>query len=259
MKNNIKFYYPAGNETALVLGDGGEFYSGDFKALNDEILSSFSGVEQVGFLKDVELKMAGGEICFNALRCAGKYFLDKFGVDKIDVILNDKSYECGVKSPFFIKKHDESLYQKYKNDDMIYLKAPLEYDFKTINENEFLCDLKDIVHVIYTKKIGFADENELKNYAYEYLKNANLLDRKAAGFMYLDDDNLHPVVWVKDIKTLFYESACGSGSFASFVYKKEILAQTFVALKQPSSEYLFLEKDDDFVIISSFIKELDKR
>lgn len=242
-------YYPAGNTTALVLQN-----NKDYKKINDEILAKHKDVEQVGFIGDNELRMAGGEICFNALRCAAKFFLDTNKCLKTYVKLNDLSYECGIRDSSFIKESE--IIKKYKNEKFYYTKIPMNGKFEKISEYEYSVDLGDIFHIIYTKKLDIEDEN-IKDYAYEYFKNNSLLDKKAVGFMYLQENTLKPVVWVRDIKTLFFESACGSGSFSSFLYFNKVLNKDYIALKQPSNEYLFLEKQGDFVIISSIVKTIE--
>ena len=61
-------YNPAGNITALVLGD--EYNSEQRKLINNAIMEREKRVELVGFLsqKDKKLTMAGGEFCGNATR-----------------------------------------------------------------------------------------------------------------------------------------------------------------------------------------------
>lgn len=243
-------YYPAGNTTALVY-EGNNL---DYKLINDEILAKHSEVEQVGFIVNNELKMAGGEICFNALRCAAKFLLDKNNCNKINAKLNKIEYECGIRDNLFIK--EDNLKEKYKNKAIYYTKIPLTTNINKLSDYEYSVDLGDIFHIIYTKKLDINDEN-IKNFAYEYFKNNSLLDKKAVGFMYLQENILKPVVWVRDIKTLFFESACGSGSFSSFLYFNQFLNKDYIALKQPSNEYLFLEKEGIFISICSIVENVD--
>ena len=50
-----------------------------------------------------------------------------------------------------------------------------------------------------------------------------MLKEEAAGVMFIERKNgkiiLSPVVFVKEINTLFYETACGSGSVAVGIYE----------------------------------------
>ena len=77
MKIRYKVYNPAGNITALVIGDKYNFE--ERKNINNKIMDSDSKIEQVGFLSKTEkrLSMAGGEFCGNATRCAILYYCVK--------------------------------------------------------------------------------------------------------------------------------------------------------------------------------------
>ncbi len=50
------------------------------------------------------------------------------------------------------------------------------------------------------------------------LKEYKIRDSEAIGVVFIEDVKekikIHPVVWVKSINTLFYETACGSGTTA---------------------------------------------
>lgn len=245
-----KLYYPAGNTTALVKNTN----KLDFIKINNEILKKHKNVEQVGFVANNELKMAGGEICFNALRSAAKYFLDENKEKTIKISLNNCEYECGVHDSSFI--NNNILKKRYKNNNFYYVKIQNNYELVKINNNEYYVDLGDIYHIIYTKKLDLR-KNNLKDFAFSYFKKHNLLNKKACGFMYIQKNILKPIVWVKEIKTLFYESACGSGSFASFLYFNNILNKTQLALKQASNEYIFLYKEKNKIVLTSIINDID--
>lgn len=83
--------------------------------------------------------------------------------------------------------------------------------------------MQEITQIISFKNEQFFEIKNLKENAYEILKKLNLVNsQKAAGVMYLKKQNkklfLYPVVWVKNIKTLVYETACGSGTTAVGIY-----------------------------------------
>ena len=56
--------------------------------------------------------------------------------------------------------------------------------------------------------------------------------------MFIERDNkkikINPVVWVKDIETLFYETACGSGSLGVAIYNYYNNKEEKVEIIQPS-------------------------
>ena len=72
---------------------------------------------------------------------------------------------------------------------------------------------------------------------------------------------IHPIVWVKSIDTLYYETACGSGSLATAIYIKYKENYNWVKIKQPSGYFInveFIESEDylDKAIVSGkIIKE----
>ncbi|MBZ7995404.1 hypothetical protein AVCANL279_06930 [Campylobacter canadensis] len=244
-----KLYYPAGNTTALVKNTK----QLDFIKINNDILNKHKNVEQVGFVANNELKMAGGEICFNALRCAAKYFLDQSNQSTVRVKLNKCEYECGLHNSSFI--NNNLLKEKYKNDNFYYAKIKNNYEIIKINDNEYYVDLGDIFHIVYTKKLDLRKVN-LKDFAFSCFQKNNLLNKKACGFMYVQKNVLKPIVWVKEVQTLFYESACGSGSFATFLYFNNFLNKSQLALRQVSKEYLFLYKENNEIILTSPIKDI---
>ena len=67
-------------------------------------------------------------------------------------------------------------------------------------------------------------KEDLKKYAFSILERENLLNEEAAGVMFvnrIDNENIEisPIVFVKAINTLFYETACGSGTTAVGIYE----------------------------------------
>ena len=63
-------------------------------------------------------------------------------------------------------------------------------------------------------------------------------DEKAIGMMFLEKEQnklkINPVVWVKDIDTTFYETACGSGSLGTAIYNYYINGEDSINIIQPS-------------------------
>lgn len=197
MKVQYSIYNPAGNITALVLGD--EYNSEQRKLINNEIMKKESNVEQVGFLslKDKKLTMAGGEFCGNATRCAALYYMKE--EKSIELKINNNRIMAGI---------------DYGTLD-IWCEVPIEgYNIIKIGKNIYKIVLKGItILVVYE----VSQYNELKHSAINLIKKYNLND-DAIGVMFVDNmENIikiYPIVWVKDIDTLFFENACGSGTIA---------------------------------------------
>ena len=91
MKIKFKIYNPAGNITALVIGD--KYSLEERKIINNKIMSEDSRIEQVGFVSETEkrLTMAGGEFCGNATRSAILYYKRRFFIFQNTGTIDKKS------------------------------------------------------------------------------------------------------------------------------------------------------------------------
>ena len=90
-------------------------------------------------------------------------------------------------------------------------------------------------------------------------------EEKAIGIMFLEkiEDKLkiNPVVWVKDIDTVFYETACGSGSLGTSIYncyKNKVNNATII---QPSGNSINIKLNikENYIenaIISGIVEEV---
>ena len=232
---DIKFKYkilnPGGNKTALV--EGLDFSKEERVRVNNIILEDNKDVEQVGFIdrSKRKLEMAGGEFCMNATRCAIYEFLEK-KEGKIDLCVSgyngkiegginkDKSVYAKLK----IEKSKDDLIEKRGIFNLVKLDGILQVVVEEGNLNEFILKLKE-------------NEKEAKIELKEIMKS---LDSKedAIGIILLErKDNLlkiNPVVWVKEIDTVYYETACGSGSLATAICKSFESNINELSIMQPS-------------------------
>lgn len=83
------------------------------------------------------------------------------------------------------------------------------------------------------------NKENIKEETMKLIEKLNLENSEAVGVMYLESvDNklkINPVVWVKEINTLFYETACGSGTTATAIVKSYIEGNDVsVDILQPS-------------------------
>ena len=87
---------------------------------------------------------------------------------------------------------------------------------------------------------------------------------KAIGVMLIEkvenELRIHPIVWVKEIDTVFYETACGSGSLGTAIYQYFVKNATRSIIKQPSGYEIEIEliTKGDFIenaIVSGIVKE----
>lgn len=228
-KINYEIYKPSGNPTALIYIKSSQKLD---KSLNDLIMQKHPFVEQVGFVDDdFNLYMAGGERCINAIRCAGLFYMDKFSLDGVKVKNLGEVFKCG--------KDEFGIFTISNFSD--------KFDIKKLNDFEYLVNLDGITHIVNLENLEFKSDDEYKKFGFEKIKSLNLTNLKASGFINVKDEVLKPVVFVRDINTLFYESACASGSLAASVVLNLINHKIFFKLVQPSNKPLFVEiyKDSD--------------
>ena len=109
----------------------------------------------------------------------------------------------------------------------------------------------------------------MKNWQKKELKefmNKNIqTTEKAIGIMLLenvlDKIKINPVVWVKDIDTVFYETACGSGSLATAIYNYYNCKEEMLEIIQPSGYTVNIELDTkkqyiENAIITGIVEEV---
>jgi diaminopimelate epimerase len=215
VKYNI--YSPGGNVTALVLNNDYDFKIK--KMINNYILNKFSFVEQVGFIKNNSLEMAGGEFCINAARCAIYYLYQNDKKLKINILgkeLLGKVNKNYVSIKYDINKKIDELVYKINNDYLINLDG-ISLLFLNKVENNLL--LEQI-------------NNNIKELIKERIKKINSKS-KALGIVLTDKNKIYPFIWVKEIDTFYFESACGSASIAYALLNDDNNIKEYI-VRQPS-------------------------
>lgn len=201
--------FPSGNTTAVVFD---QFLSMDRKPLNTKIMNSWkdqqpdqSEVEQCCFVtmpknKDAmaRVEMFGGEFCGNAARSViaimtrGENYKGKIEVSGVSLPL-DFSVEQGI----------------------VALQMPLPKEAKIVEmvEEGTLVHLDGITHLVI-----HSTEKQPRE-VLESLKKSNRYDFSsypAFGVSYFNLDTSQSAfcVWVREVGTIFDETACGSGTCA---------------------------------------------
>ena len=225
---NIRYisFLPGGNKTALVIGDG--YDSVQRKVINDAIMKQDPQMEQVGFVKPAgdysltdpncapSLQMAGGEFCGNAARSAAYYYLGGRSGELVMTVSGGRKVSCGV----------------YENGEA-WCEIPLAETGIRQMENMapgiIKVNLSGITHLViepetavqFLKEAGPSQNPEaLKKAGLSLIEEYGLKELEAAGAIFLeqiseDKFRIHPIVRVRDIDSLFYETACGSGTTAA--------------------------------------------
>lgn len=253
-----KVLNPGGNKTALV--SGSEYTDNQKRLINKIIMEKNSEVEQVGFLsrRVNRLEMAGGEFCLNATRCAvweylggkeGEIELTVSGTNKriLGKVLNDKKVEIQLD----IGKNLTDLYE-------------MKNDFTCIKIDGILIVILDEEKSKpYIQKLR-ENEEEAKSLLKHIMMTELDSDEKAIGIMLLENISdrikINPIVWVKEIDTVFYETACGSGSLGTTIYNYLKNKDNKIEIIQPSgySINIKLEENGEYIekaIITGVVEE----
>jgi len=247
-KWQIFFYVvviPWGNSTALVIVKSIENLTNkDKKEINDLIINQEKNVEQVGFIIDdfnkPRLEMAWWEFCGNATRAAIWYYFvkNKIKIKDIQVSWTEKRLETKV----------------YKTWDVFITETEIpifKEKWKTLKKigNDFLVTIEWITLIVSKDDFLINDSEEtIKQAAFQYIQKYDTINEEfkkslCVWIIYTKKQGsqieMKPIIFVRSIQTLFYETACWSWTCAVWIveaYKnnKDII----VDILQPSWEIL---------------------
>lgn len=194
--------------------------------INSEILKKEKECEQVVFIKGWKnnvllIEMAGGEFCGNAVRAVLRYVKDKYNISSCKI--KYKNYN------FFMKgKCNEKIAEfSVKKENLI-------NHIEKVETGEYKIRMNGITHYVILesseKMIYFNNKEESQKFI-----NSVIEDEKCFGVMYLKNNlSLFPYVYVQDVNTMFFETACGSGTIACAEIISKLFNKKNIAIKQPS-------------------------
>lgn len=217
---------PSGNITALVVTDS---LPENKQAIAKNILQSDPTIEQVWFLspENKTLCMAWGEFCANAARAATWQ------------LLAGESWSTSL----VVSWYNGTVYGSILDGGMVCIELGKDFCL-SVDATIGLVHLQGISHLVIPMDSIWSAES-LKNMAQAYLQQFDLLSHPAAGVMFVYKTNtstsLYPIVWVRDIQTFVFESACGSGTIAYALYNYQLTKLSCVSVLQPSWSALYVE------------------
>lgn len=224
------------------------------------------GAEQVGYLEPAtkksavaRLQMMGGEFCGNATRSLA-YLLARWGWPGV------KMTGDVAMVPLEVSGVDRVL-KAWVNADLgewtgAGVNMPFRPSLDSVHETMVaknmrgtLVELDGISHAIVDvsqvegKTLpGLEDTDQIdrfKTLAKTILNDLRWLNEAAAGVLFCkfkgeNEVEMFPVVWVRDTKTLYAETACGSGSvaIALAVAKREMSREAMINVRQPSGSII---------------------
>jgi ribosomal protein S18 acetylase RimI-like enzyme/diaminopimelate epimerase len=239
----VAIAYPSGNTTAIVFD---QLLNADRKALNDGLMHAWKAangsqpeIEQCGFVtraRDpravVRVEMFGGEFCGNATRSAA--WLVTAGQD----------YEGLIE----VSGASELLWFQVK-DGCVAVEMPIPRDdnlSRTVDEGT-LIQLDGIAQIVVDDPSRLADRRPRQLLDDLLRENKyDLANQPAVGVSYYDRASLKAkfCVWVKEMATIFDETACGSGTCAIGVAAAIAeSASVRLAVIQPSGETISTEAE----------------
>lgn len=259
-KFSFTIFKPAGNDTALISGIITN--SQQRKVISTVLQDNCLNVEQVGFInldpEHAELMMAGGEFCGNATSSAAYHILDgKKGKIAIKVSGVKKKLLAGVTS------EGEGFSQMPVHHDTSYITSDPDHP------GNFIVELEGITHYIDfdVKQIKGLSIEQIKQKARKQMSARGIDQNSACGVIYVeklkDVWTVYPVVYVRDVDTLYYETACGSGATALglVIAQKKGRSIRKVPILQPSGLLIKVSVAFDgvsfgYVQIQSLIKKV---
>lgn len=213
-------------------------------------------VEQVGFVQNDSLRMAGGEFCGNASMSAAVLMCDKDGLaagESRTVQMN----VSGSDEPVLVdvsKNADGSYVGTVNMPAPISVKnVSLEYDGTEFNLP--LVVFKGVSHLISEGKLSREQaEKAIADWCSQ-------LGFDGLGIMLLDreKETLNPLVYVPNPETLFWESSCASGTSAVGAYiscnEKRSVEMTF---KEPGG-FLTVHADGNEIKLTGSVRILETK
>lgn len=206
---NIFTANPAGNKTIFVLD---HFEKTEYKNIANKLLANQEiGAEQVGFIiaaTDLEpgrMEMCGQEFCGNASRSYALYLARLLGINGVGSVSIKVS---GIDEALEVEVDTSSNYTK------ISMPVPSEiisFPLK-LCPDAHLVILNGILHLVV-----FDQPATLDFFNDSLLSVLEHYNAPAIGVMFYDTllGSLTPVVWVRDVESIYFEGSCASGSVAT--------------------------------------------
>jgi len=220
----------------------------DLPARGHQLLADWQTAEQAGFLdkKQKGFTMAGGEFCGNATRAAAVLLSNsqsvkglKFRTSGFDsIVLADVE-----------KLNDRSFYVKARFPNM---KITVK---KTIwnQQNVTIVSLGGIVQAV----IEVPEPKDSTAALIQFIRDNDLESELAVGMVWTEITKtkvkITPIVWVRDSKTLFRETSCGSGAIAAAI------ATGKSNIAQPTGQIISANIGADYVELASSIEIIDRK
>jgi diaminopimelate epimerase len=248
----LQFYKfsPSGNTTVLIVEPSVESTALRASLANVIMDSAHLGAEQVGYVSFLHdgtprLDMMGGEFCGNATRALLTYLVDinhkslikinRQGKDALETMVSVSGVQNLLKARVF------------KSGELVdtEVEMPLEAKItKAFFESRPVCIVKmdGITHVLLNTDDFQFPEDSYREFSEKIRAEFQLTELDAVGVIWWTANTesnfeIKPVVWVKNTDSLYYETACGSGTAALAIALAEQSKKSIsILVKQPSNK-----------------------
>ena len=238
-----------GNPTGIVrFSDSSR--RAEYAGIANYFMSQNPQLEQFGFLEGTDsFYMSGGEFSGNGARAAA-WLIYKLTGNKFGIFTNS-----GLTKPV--------NYSILSNGDVQCDFYGLQLQSKEITFKDGLggklVDLGGIIHFVFDPKIEFINEpGYYKATHSRIIKELDLEHRPAVGVIWQETDGkqirINPIVWVRDINSFFYETACGSGTLAVL----EASGLNNLSVIQPSGKEIQAFKNNGIYSLVSEVTEVQR-
>lgn len=218
------------------------------KKVAKELLKKEPKAEQVGFImsfdeNDISIRMAGGEFCGNAAMSVAAYYAIKNKIFDLERKVSFYGNDGNIKNEVRVKVHKKS---NGKYEGTVYMPQPKSVkeiklpNYKTLPVVAF----DGISHIIVDDA---AEKKEFEKYIKEWCEYLNV---EAVGIVFgkeLQEEKyeIKPLVYVKDVDSLYWENACASGTFAYGTYKMlNNNRLQHIYIKQPGGDTMEVQKSE---------------
>lgn len=211
---------PSGNNTILVLSSIKETLR---PAVCEKLLALHdSWAEQLGFVScspdyDAVLEMSGGEFCGNASLSLASYITQLRGLESCEVVLCVSGVQKPVRT--FIQKYEDFYLGRIEMPAPEEL-CPYETELFGNKQDGFLLRFPGICHIILDSSAYEPEKISKAEFSNFLDEKARELKTEALGLIFFNAEKtaILPLVFVREVRTLFLEKSCASGTAALASY-----------------------------------------
>ncbi len=213
---------PAGNITVFITSPVSRE---DYQEAAKELLHACPTAEQVGFILPdgkggEKMEMAGLEFCGNASRAFAMDQAVKKGLFDQEIDVSVSGSGAPLKAWVTFDENDE---EDVRGSGRVKIEMPLPKGQEELvipasvtggeEVTGTLVHLEGIDHLVLT---GVTADKPLTDRILSWFYRDLAMDPPAFGMMFLEEDREHlvPVVYVRDVDTVYFEGSCASGSVA---------------------------------------------